>query len=66
MAYFIFSQAKRPYDDWDLLESIDRADVAKEAFRNYQQLLKGQDETKIVMVEAYSAKEGLAKIDQAA
>ena len=68
MAFFIFTQGKRSKTSWELLETISRPDVAREAYGNYRRLV-GQNDLKIVMVEAPSAaaaKAELVTVKQAA
>ena len=65
MAHYIFIQGKRP-DAWELLEKIERADLAKEVFRNYQLRLSGRNHENLAMVEASNMFEGQAKLKQEA
>ena len=63
MTHYIFIQGKRP-DAWELLEKVERADLAKEVFRNYQSRLSGRNHETVAMVEASNMFEGRAKLTQ--
>lgn len=63
MAHYIFIRGKRP-DSWELLEKVERADLADEAFRNYQSRLSGRNHETVAMVEASNVFEGQAKLNK--
>ena len=63
MAHYIFIRGKRP-GSWELLEKVERADLAVEVFRNYQTRLSGRNQEIVAMVEAHNVFEGQAKLSK--
>ena len=57
MAYYIFIKGARP-NAWELLEKIERPDLAKEVYRNYQLRLGQKNPDTVTMIEAPNLIEG--------
>lgn len=61
MAYFIFTQGKYTHALWELLETVEREELAKEVYRNYRQRLD-PSAVELVMVRARSEAEARERI----
>ena len=61
MAYYIFAQGRYTFGAWELLETVERPDLAKEVYRNYRQRLD-PSAVEMVMVRAKSEVEAKKRI----
>ena len=65
MAYFIFTRDRYSHAEWALLETVERAAVAREAFGNYRARFD-RSEVEMIMVKAASPDEANAELERKA
>ena len=63
MAYYIFARGMQPHAGWELLETLERAELAEEVCRNYRWLFRAREGVKVELVKAASAERARAELE---
>ena len=63
MAYYIFARGMQPHAGWELLETLERDEVAEEVCRIYRWLFRAREGVTVELVKAASVGRANAELE---